>query len=96
MLLLPATGGAARVLHRFATEHDFPGLSVAPDGSSFTFVAPAPDGFYQLFRRAIAGGPVEQLTFDPVHKSQPAWSPDHRRLAFTAWRYDAHIWRVAP
>ncbi len=96
VLLVPAGGGAAQVLHRFATEHDFPGLSVAPDGSAFTFVAPAQDGFYQLFRRALSGGPVEQLTFDPVHKSQPAWSPDHRRLAFTAWRYDAQIWRMAP
>ena len=96
VLLVPATGGAAQVLHRFATEHDFPGLSVAPDGSAFTFVAPASDGFYQLFRRGLTGGSVEQLTFDPVHKSQPAWSPDHRRLAFTAWRYDAQIWRLAP
>jgi Tol biopolymer transport system component len=96
VLLLPATGGAGQVLHRFASEHDFPGLSVAPDGTAVTFVAPASDGFYQLFRRGLTGGAVEQLTSDPVHKTQPAWSPDHRRLAFTAWRYDAQIWRVSP
>ena len=94
VLLVPAAGGAAQVLHRVGSEHDFPGLSVASDGSAFTFVAPASNGFYQLFRRALEGGPVEQLTFDPLHKTQPAWSPDGARLAFTAWSYDASIWRV--
>ncbi|MCC6991996.1 MAG: PD40 domain-containing protein, partial [Acidobacteria bacterium] len=44
VLLVPAAGGAAQVLHRCASEHDFPGLTVTPDGAAFTFVAPASDG----------------------------------------------------
>ncbi|HSC27796.1 MAG TPA: hypothetical protein VLD67_11010, partial [Vicinamibacterales bacterium] len=74
-----------------ATEHDFPGLAVHPDGRSFVFVAPAPDGFHQLFRQAFDGQAV-QITTDPSNKTQPAWSPDGRRLAFTIWSYEAAFW----
>ncbi len=95
ILAVPAGGGVAHVLHRFPSEHDFPGLGVTADGRRLAFVAPAPDGFYQIFVMPAAGGAPQQLTVDRTHKTQPAWSPDGRRLAFTVWSYDVQIWMMA-
>ena len=91
---VPRLGGSPRVVHRFASEHDFPGLAVAADGSRVGFVAPASDGFFQIFAMPIGGGAARQLTFDRTHKTQPAWSPDGRRLAFTVWSYDVQFWLI--
>ena len=87
-------GGDARIVHRFATEHDAPGLAVSPDGRAVAFIAPAADGFFQVFRMPLAGGEPAQVTMDPSHKTQPAWAPDGTRIAFTVWSYDAQFWRT--
>lgn len=86
LIVWPAAGGAVTLVHRLASEHDFPGMTVSPDGQWLGFVQRAADGYFQIFRVPAAGGTPEQLTTDPSHKTQPAWSPDGR-LAFTVWSY---------
>ncbi len=93
---VPRDGGSARLVHRFATEHDAPGLAISPDGHEVASIAPAADGFFQIFRLPLAGGSPRQITTDHSHKTQPAWSPDGRLIAFTAWSYEARFWQFAP
>jgi Tol biopolymer transport system component len=94
---VPAGGGRVTVVHRVTTEHDFPGLGVSSNGRFVAFVAPAPDGFFQIFVKAIgANTPPVQLTADRSHKTQPTFAPDNSRVAFTVWSYEAAFWSFKP
>jgi Tol biopolymer transport system component len=90
--IVSAGGGAPTIVQRVETDHDFSGLAVSPDGKYLGFVGPATDGYYQVFRVPAAGGTPEQITRDPSNKTQPAWSPDGSRLAYTVWDYTSTFW----
>ena len=64
--------------------------------ASWALSGPASTATIRIFRVAVAGGPVEQITRDPSNKTQPAWSPDGSRLAYTVWSYTSTFWILAP
>ena len=90
---VPVAGGRAAIVHRFESEHDFSGLGVSSNGRFVAFAAPAPDGYFQIFVKAVGvQTPAVQLTTDRSHKTQPAFAPDNSRVAFTVWSYEAAFW----
>jgi Tol biopolymer transport system component len=90
--VVPRDGGRARLVHRFASGQSFSGLGVSPDFRWIVFVAPATDGYFQLFRVPTVGGEPTQITFDPTDKTQPSVSRDGTRIAFTVFSYRMQFW----
>ena len=94
--VVPREGGTVRKIHDYASGQLYSGVSVSPDFQWVAFIAPAPDGFFQVFRVPLTGGKAEQVTFDPTDKTHPAYAPDGQRIAFTVFSYKAHFWLMDP
>ena len=88
-------GGVPRRFHQFESDQLYSGVSVSPDFRWAAYVAPAADGYFQIFRVPLAGGEPERVTFDPSDKVHPSYSPNGEQIAFTVFRYAAHFWRIA-
>lgn len=94
--LASRAGGPARRIHQFRSEQRYSGVAVSPDGASVAFVAPASGGIFQLFTVPVSGGEPRQITTDAVDKTQPAWSPDGKQIAFTRWEYRVDFLLLEP
>lgn len=93
---VPRTGGAPERFHDYGSDQLHSGIGVSADGRWVAYVDRAGDGFFQIFRVPAGGGVAEQLTFDPSHKTQPAYSPAGDRIAFTVFDYRVLFWQIAP
>ena len=73
--------GSLRTLTIDTTEVTSPPLAVAPDGRTLVIGA-----LGHLHLLPVTGGATTQLTSGPSYNSDPAFSPDGRRLAFVSNR----------
>jgi len=80
--------GLVQLTHYRSTSTD-PAWS--PDGRQVVFVSkhadPNPESygghFREIFTIAVDSGDVKRITYGPQPKSEPAWSPDGRTIAFS-------------
>lgn len=70
-----------RTLTVATTEVTAPALAVSPDEQTLVFSA-----LGHLHQMPASGGATTQLTFGPAYDTDPAFSPDGRRLAFASNR----------
>ena len=81
LLILAGPTAAARTIEFETTEVTEPDVTLSPDGNWLIFTM-----LGHLFRLPVQGGTAEQLTFGPYYDSEPAFSPEGRRVAFVSDR----------
>lgn len=87
-------GGTPERFHEWASEQVNSGISVSPDGKWVAYIAPDSAGLFQVYRVPMGGGEVVQLTVDPARKTQPAYDPTGKWLAYTVFSYEVRFWRL--
>lgn len=88
-------GGTPERFHEWTSGQVHSGISVSPDGAWVAHVAPDSAGIFQVYRVPLGGGEAEQLTVDATRKTQPAYDPAGRWLAYAVFSYEARFWRLA-
>ncbi len=79
--LVPTDGTAP---HRLTAGERDEAPAVSPDGTRVAFGRTEGEGRPQVHLLPLAGGEVLRLTAHPLGAAAPVWSPDGRRLAYTA------------
>ena len=89
---VPRAGGTPELLHEWTSDQVHSGIAVSPDGEWVAYIAPDRAGFFQVHRVPLGGGEAEQVTVDPARKTQPAYDPTGKWLAYTEFTYEARFW----
>lgn len=87
-------GGRPQRFHAWQSDQVHSGIAVSPRGEWVAYIGPGSEGYFQVHRVPVAGGKSEQLTVDPTQKTQPAYDPTGRWLAYTVFSYEARFWRI--
>ena len=94
LYVVARAGGTPERFHEWTSDQVHSGIAVSPDGAWVAYIGPGRDGFFQVHRVPFGGGPAEQLTTDPTQKTQPAYDPTGRMLAYTVFSYESRFWRL--
>ena len=68
---------------------------LSPDGSTLAIITAGQNSLYNAAGSTDVANSTQYIFLYNVagaNKTQPAWSPDGQRVAFTIWSYDAAFW----